>query len=164
MRTRDVEDLYARFGHQVFGRCKILLKEEAAAMDITQEVFLRALARPLSFGSDGQAVRWLTQVATNLSLNELRRRRYWRTEELPEGERGGGGDLLGRLVEDRDLVRRLLAAADREVAAAGVGYFLEGRTAMEIAGLLGTSVPTVRRRLHRFLDLARRILERGGES
>jgi len=160
MKTRDVEDLYARFGHLVYRRCKVLLKEEAAAMDMMQEVFVKALGRPLRFVSDGQAVRWLTRVATNLSLNELRRRRYWRTEEISDRNRGGPA-LLERLVADRDRVRMVLARADPETAQAGVGYFLEGRTAAEIADLLGVSTPTVRRRLKRFLDTARRTLGTG---
>ena len=158
-----VEDLYARFGHQVYRRCKVLLKEEEAAMDITQEVFVKALGRPLHFVSDGQAVRWLTRVATNLSLNELRRRRYWRTEELSD-RTGGGPALLEHLVADRDRVRQVLSRVDPETAQAGVGYFLEGRTAEEIAGLLGISTPTVRRRLKRFLETAQRILGAGGRS
>lgn len=163
MKTRNVEDLYARFGHQVYRRCKVLLKEEAAAMDMTQEVFVKALSRPLNFASDGQAVRWLTRVATNLSLNELRRRRYWRTEELSD-RTGGGPALLERLVADRDRIRQVLSRIDSETAQAGVGYFLEGRTAGEIAGLLGISTPTVRRRLKRFLETAQRILDSGGNQ
>jgi len=161
MKARDVEDLYARFGHRVYCRCKVLLKEEAAAMDMMQEVFVKALGRPLRFVSDGQAVRWLTRVATNLSLNELRRRRYWRTKELSD-QTGGGRDLLERLVADRDRVRLVLARTDPETAQAGVGYFLEGRTAAEIADLLGVSTPTVRRRLKRFLETARRALDAEG--
>ena len=161
MKTRDTEDLYTRFGHQVYRRCKMLLKEEAAAMDMTQEVFVKAMGRPLRFVSDGQAVRWLTRVATNLSLNELRRRRYWRSEELTDPI-GAGPALVEHLVADRDRVRRVLTRVDPQTAQAGVGYFLEGRTAEEIAELLGISVPTVRRRLKRFLELARRILDAGG--
>jgi RNA polymerase sigma-70 factor, ECF subfamily len=163
MKTRDIEDLYTRFGHQVYSRCKVLLKEEAAAMDMMQEVFVKALDRPLRFVSDGQAVRWLTRVATNLSLNELRRRRYWRSEELSD-RTGAGPTLVEQLVADRDRVRQVLVHADPQTAQAGVGYFLEGRTAAEIAEVLGVSVPTVRRRLKRFLELARRILAAGGAS
>jgi RNA polymerase sigma factor (sigma-70 family) len=163
MKMRDVEDLYARFGHQVYRRCKVLLKEEAAAMDMTQEVFVKVLGRPLRFASDGQAVRWLTRVATNLSLNELRRRRYWRSEELSDRTEGGAA-LVEHLVADRDRVRQVLTRADPQTAQAGVGYFLEGRTAEEIAGLLGVSVPTVRRRLKRFIEMARRTLGAGGAT
>lgn len=163
MKMRDVEDLYARFGHQVYRRCKVLLKEEAAAMDMTHEVFVKTLGRPLRFVSDGQAVRWLTRVATNLSLNELRRRRYWRTEELSE-RADRGPSLVEHLVTDRDRVRRVLTRVDPQTAQAGVGYFLEGRTAEEIATLLGISVPTVRRRLKRFLAAARRALDEGGAA
>ncbi len=163
MKKRDTEDLYTRFGHQVYRRCKVLLKEEAAAMDMTQEVFVKALGRPLRFVSDGQAVRWLTRVATNLSLNELRRRRYWRTEEFTD-RTGGAPALVEHLVADRDRIRQVLTRADPETAQAGIGYFLEGRTAEEISGILGISVPTVRRRLKRFLETARRTLTAGGAS
>ena len=163
MKKRDTEDLYSRFGHQVYRRCKVLLKEEAAAMDMTQEVFVKALGRPLRFVSDGQAVRWLTRVATNLSLNELRRRRYWRSEEISE-RTGGGPALVEQLAADRDRVRQVLAIVDLETGQAGIGYFLEGRTAAEISKILGVSVPTVRRRLKRFLEIARRTLNAGGAT
>ena len=162
MRSQDVEDLYVRYGHRVFGRCRVLVRDEASALDLTQEVFVRALDRLLRFGDDRQALAWLLRVATNLSLNELRRRRTWRladVEELPPG-RG----LVEALVEDRDRVRRILARTRGSTAQVGVGYFLEGRTAEEIARELAVSVPTVRRRIRRFLERARALHPTGGAA
>ena len=39
----DVEDLYRRYGHVIFRRCRALLGREEEAMDAMQEVFIRAL-------------------------------------------------------------------------------------------------------------------------
>ena len=130
-------------------------------MDMTQEVFVRALGRPLPALSEASARRWLLRVATNLSLNELRRRKYWKSSEARETAMSGS-TILDRMVEDRDLVRQVMTRAAPENAAAAVGYLIEGKTAAEIAAELKTSVPTVRRRIRRFLETAEKVL--GGAS
>lgn len=156
-----LEKLYNMYGHQVYRRCLVLLREEQGAMDMTQEVFIKAMGRPLGFLSESHARAWLMTVATNLSLNELRSRRYRRSEELTDLE-PSPDQLLHELVEDRDLVRLILTRVDPKTAAAGVAYFLEGRTAEEISEVLGTSVPTVRRRLKKFMAVAARELASHG--
>ena len=154
--------LYQRFGYPVFRRCLVLLAEEAAAMDMAQEVFVKTMSRPLRFASNGQARQWLMRVATNLSLNELRRRKYWRSEELQD--QGSSRNSLDRLVADRGLVRHLLGQTEPELAVAGIGYYLEGKTAAEVAEDLEVSVPTARRRIRAFLDFARGQLGIGEEE
>jgi len=168
MRPSDVERLYTLFGHRVYSRCFYLLKEDQAAMDVTQDTFLALVDRirtwaagvqaglsPFSgFPDDRRACAWLLTVATNKSFNELRRRRYWKAVPADDS----GPPLQSHpfpFVQDRLLVQELLSPLKPEKASLIIGYFLEGMTHEEVARENDVSVPTVRRAVADFLDKAR---------
>jgi RNA polymerase sigma-70 factor (ECF subfamily) len=153
MQASEVERLYQQFGHRVYLRCLYLLHEESQAMDMVQDTFAALLNRFFGFADDRSALSWLLKVATNRSLNELRRRRYWQTEPMEEeGLAAEGGDE----VEGRLLLERVLAGFSGKKASIVTGYVLEGKTMDEVAQECGVSLPTVRRTLALFQERARR--------
>jgi len=169
MRPSEVERLYTLFGHRVYSRCFYLLKEDQAAMDVTQDTFLALVDRfrtwsaglhaglsPFSaFPDDRRACSWLLTVATNKSFNELRRRRYWKSVPAEEAEASPLQSHPFPFVLDRMLVQELLEPLKPEKASLVIGYFLEGRTLEEVARENDVSVPTVRRAVSDFLGKAR---------
>src|SRR5262245_23158732 len=73
--------------HVVYTTALRLLANEADALDIAQEVFLKAHTRFAMLEDNPAAGAWLKKVATNLSLNHLTRyRARWRffSEMSPE--------------------------------------------------------------------------------
>jgi len=154
MKPSDVERLYVLFGHRVYLRCFHLLREEHAAMDMAQEVYVALLDKLMGFPDDRRAGAWLLKVATNRCLNEIRRRRYWKTRPLVEEfDAGGRNPFAG--ADERLLFDRLLCTLDRRKASIVTGYFVEGYTLQETAADNGCSVPTVRRAITAFLEKAR---------
>lgn len=75
----DFRTFMRNYQDMVFSTSLRLLADAGAAEDISQEVFLRAHARWDELSASPTAGGWLRTVATNLSLNHLRRyRSRWR--------------------------------------------------------------------------------------
>ena len=151
-----LEELYRRHAGAVYARCRYLLREDDAARDAAQDVFVRALRALPELRAAASPTAFLLRSATNHCLNVLRASRAaWREEvarvALERTERGIEPDA-------RELVRALLGAAPAEAQEIAVLYFVDELTQAEIAQATGRSVPTVRARLREFLGAARGAL------
>ena len=148
-------ELYERYAPAVLSRCMYLLRNHAEAEDAMHEVFARALRGVETFRGQSSPLTWLMQIATHHCLNVIRASRAgWHKEAervaqlrvVPDG---------ASLPEGRDLVRAVLSRFDLETQAAAVHYYVDEMTLEEVAGALGRSVPTVRKRLAAFSAAAR---------
>jgi RNA polymerase sigma-70 factor (ECF subfamily) len=152
-----LEELYRRHAAGVYARCRYLLRDDDAARDATQDVFVRVLRAGVGEGEGiVPPTAFLLRTATNHCLNQLRAgRAAWR-DELARMER----DRTARGIEPdaRELVRALLACAPPEAQEIAVLYFVDELTQAEIAQETGRSLPTVRKRLREFLSAARAAL------
>jgi len=79
----------------LFFHClRMVRRDEEIARDMVQRVFLQAWAKRESFRGDASLRTWLLRIATNLTLNELRR--AWRhREQVPEPGPDGEQRELG---------------------------------------------------------------------
>ncbi|MCC6332935.1 MAG: sigma-70 family RNA polymerase sigma factor [Myxococcales bacterium] len=148
-----LQALYSRYGAAVYGRCRYLLKDAAAAEDAMQDVFARALSNEASFRAEASPLTWLMKIATHHCLNLLRSSgAAWRDRyadlQLARGEAHGGPGAL----EARDAVRKSLGRFDEETQRAVIHYHVDEMTLDEVAALLGRSVPTIRKRLKIFAE------------
>jgi RNA polymerase sigma-70 factor (ECF subfamily) len=139
----DVEALYQRYGPMVFRRCRQLLRDEDAAMDVAQDVFVQLLRRRDSL-SEQYPSSLLYRIATNLSLNRIRDRA--RDPDLP------GDELLDRVARpgDRDaplLLERLFGRHPESTRTMAVLHYVDGMTLDQVARECGMSVSGVRKRL-----------------
>lgn len=158
----DVEQLYTDYGFYIFKRCRDLLGREDEAQDAMHEVFLRLMRSADGLAEDRDLLPWLNRVTTNYCLNQIRNRRSRRTDvsDVLDAVPADDGRWLQALIERRDLVARLLARASGQTEAVIVGYFFDELSVERIGGVLGISVPTVRRRIKEFLTESREIIER----
>jgi RNA polymerase sigma-70 factor (ECF subfamily) len=152
-RSRAAE-LYALYGPAVYRRCRRLLRDEEAARDATQDVFVK-LVRDMERLEDREnAMAWLYTVATRHCLNVLRERRRrgqsTPADDLELAAPEGRSGLPGRI-----LARAVLARFDEGTQAVAVGILVDGMEQEEVASALGVSRKTVQRRLERFLERAR---------
>jgi RNA polymerase sigma-70 factor (ECF subfamily) len=90
----DFTTFMRNYQDMVFSTAVRLVKNEAQAEDISQEVFLKAYERYDSLQASPTAGGWLKTVATNLSLNHLSRyRNRWRFfSEFRRDDSGGEAD------------------------------------------------------------------------
>lgn len=138
-----------------------IVGDRELARDVTQEVFLRLYRVIRRFRSGGRFDAWLRRIATNLSIDLLRRERPHRETAALEDlrERAGGRESpAGDTVRRRDIRRifvTLSSLLTRKQRLAFVLREIEGLSTGEVAGILKTRESTVRNHVLQ----ARRILQ-----
>ena len=76
------EILFDRYEEMMRRHLLRYVRDEAAAQDLIQEVFVRVWTRSDQWNSTGSFKAWLYRIATNLALNHLRSVRRRREEPL----------------------------------------------------------------------------------
>jgi len=160
MNPERLTELYRSYGPAIYARCRLLLMDEGAAEDATQETFLRVWRRLDRVPDAREALYWIYRVATNYCLNELRDRRARDipSEKLPEvAEPSLAAEAR---IADRDLARRLIARAHDDLRVVAWLYHVDGFEQEEVARVIGISRRTVVNRLADFRESAQRFLRR----
>jgi RNA polymerase sigma factor (sigma-70 family) len=157
-----LEQLYRSSRDDVYSYVLTLLRDPAAAEDVTALTFERAYRRRRTFDRHlGDERPWLFGIARNAALDELRRRRRVATLVIdPESP-----DAEPLLIEDeadallrRTAVRSALAqlpARDRELLAL---KFQAGLSNAELAEILGVSESNAGTMLHRAVQKLRKAV------
>ena len=158
--TEGFTELYERTFPRVYAYVASLLRDRAAAEDVTALAFERAYRKRLSFRARrGTAEAWMFGIARNAALDELRKRK--RSAALaaePEDAAPGPDEEMDRALR-RAAVRTALAGLpprDRELIAL---KFHAGLDNAEIAAVLGVSASNAGTRLHRALTKLREMLD-----
>jgi RNA polymerase sigma-70 factor, ECF subfamily len=159
-RSRAAE-LYRQYGQVVYRRCLRLLKDPDAAQDATQEVFMKLVRDIEKLEGRETVLPWIYRVAMNHCLN-LRRNSSRRGEDTADSELevADGGPVPAAAYPDRALVQQVLSRFDEATQAVAVGVLVDGMEHEEIAEVLGVSRRTVARKLERFLENARKFINR----
>jgi RNA polymerase sigma-70 factor (ECF subfamily) len=153
-----VEDAYRKHGHSVLRRARVLLANEAEAMEALQEIFLDLLERRSLFESRSSLLTYLYSATTHHCLNRIRNRRSRDRllEQNPESLRPGAAGMADAHVELRQFLERL----DGDVSAVAVFHYLDGMTQDEIAEVMSCS----RRHVGHLLQRLRDATSQGEES
>ncbi|MEO1171996.1 MAG: sigma-70 family RNA polymerase sigma factor [Myxococcota bacterium] len=162
MDSPDVRELYERYGRAVYRRCYTFLRNDDDALDAMHEVFVKIVERYADFRGDASPLTWCVRIATNHCLNVLRSRKAaWRDRYQQTASQVA--DLSqpdGRAIWKTDLIREVLGRVPRDVQEAAIYYFVDEMTQDEAAHAVGCSVPTLRKKLRRFIDVARKHIRR----
>ena len=146
MTPDEVASLYERFGYAVLRRCRRLTREEAAAEDLLQDVFVRVLRYGDGFRGTS-ALAWLHRIADRACLDRLGRERTRaarRGNGAPETATDGG---TLPVPEATLLLAELLRQLPRPLRQVAILYYVDDMDQQEIAGALDCSTRTVKRRL-----------------
>jgi RNA polymerase sigma-70 factor, ECF subfamily len=159
------EALYRSSRDDVYAYVATLLRDRAAAEDVTALAFERAYRRRRSFDrARGNERAWLFGIARNAALDELRRRRrHARLAVDPRDPAAADGLVAEDEMADDALRRAALRAAldrlaprERELVAL---KFHAGLTNAEIARLLGVSESNAGTLLHRTIAKLRKACD-----
>jgi RNA polymerase sigma-70 factor (ECF subfamily) len=145
----DIEHLYERYGPMVMRRCRQLLRDEEAAFDAMQDVFVHVLRHRNRLTADYPSS-LLYRMATNLCLNRIRDGRHEREGRQPLEDHAGR--LVAAIahadeVESRSLLGRLFDRHAESTRTMAVLHYVDGLTLAETAREVGLSVSGVRKRL-----------------
>ena len=153
------EELYRSSRDDVYGYVLTLLRDPAAAEDVTALAFERAYRRRRTFDRRrGEERAWLFGIARNAALDELRRRRRTATlltdpgEDVPDTGEGDGAEVALRRTAVQAALARL-PAREREIVAL---KFHAGMSNAEVARVLGVSESNAGTLLYRTMEKLRK--------
>ncbi len=138
--------LLERYTLLLFGVCMKYLKEEEAAKDAVQQVFLKALSEVPKYHIDNIGG-WLYQVARNLCLSLLRSRKQYSSEEPLQYLAQPEEVPLSLLIEkekDVDRLKEELTNLKEDQRICVASFYLEKKSYQQIADLTGFSVKQVK--------------------
>lgn len=151
--------LVERYQRDVYRLCYRYVNNHEDANDMAQEAFIRAYRAMGRFRGDSSFSTWLYRIAVNTCLNFRAARRPERDElpeSLPDGRESAaaGVEREQRARVVREAVRRL---PDRQRATLILKIYHD-LTHEEVAGILGSSVGTVKANLFHALANLRKLL------
>lgn len=158
-------ELVRRYQRQVYSTIANLIGRCDELEDIGQEVFVRFYKSIHTFRGDSAVATYLTRIAINLSLNEIRRRKNWRNifnrmydaedkevVNIPDGTNNTENDILK---EHLEMALNRLSPDFKTVV---VLRLVEGYSVEETAEILGIASGTVMSRLSRAQQKLRKYL------
>lgn len=168
--------LVEKHEQSVYNLCFRMLGHREDAADLTQEAFLRAFQSLKKFRGESRFSTWIYRIATNLCLDEKRKRKIRRNVSLDQAmekdnpEHAGG--LAGfqpmsedpgpeNIAEQKDTLRSIQEAMeqlDDDFRTVLVLRDVMGNEYNEIAEILQIPVGTVKSRLYRARRLMRNLL------
>jgi RNA polymerase sigma-70 factor (ECF subfamily) len=151
----EFEAFFWRFERQVLGYLWRLTGDEQTALDLSQDVFLRAWEHFAEFDERRDSGTWLFRVASNLAFTHLRRKRAPVGAAQPLDDSLATSDHSGRLIE-RDHVRQTLGALPPQQRSALVLHEVYGLSCEEIGQVLDISRDAVKMALWRGREQFRR--------
>ncbi len=139
-----------------------MLGKTPEAEDVGQDTFIRFYQSIDKFRGDSSVGTYLTRIAMNLSLNELKRRKRRNIFSLSTEESQLEAmfyDRTGEKNETKDLVEKALKKLEAKFRAVVILRLLEGYSTAETAEILGLPTGTVLSRLARGQKKLKKIFE-----
>jgi RNA polymerase sigma-70 factor (ECF subfamily) len=158
--------LYRKYQLQVYRFSLQISGSQHVAEDVTQETFLLLMRAPHKYhGERGPLVLYLLGIARKLAGKRVRReRRFDAIEDEQELPQAGAHDLAGAFArkEQEIRVRNAILFLPRKYREVIVLCSLQELSYEQAAAVIGTSIGTVRSRIHRAKKLLLRKLSEGG--
>jgi RNA polymerase sigma-70 factor (ECF subfamily) len=167
----SLSELLDRYERKTYTLAYRLMGNHADACDASQEALVRIFTRLHNFRGDSAFSTWLFRVVTNTCLDELRRRGRLPHTSLDDpltSEEGlipreSATDLLSPIEtaersEVQAAVQRAVNRLPEEYRVVVTLRDLQDYSYHEIATMLGTSLGTIKSRLHRARNALRSIL------
>jgi RNA polymerase sigma-70 factor, ECF subfamily len=154
------DGLVQRYQRDIYRLCYRYVNDPQDANDMAQEVFLRAYRAIGKFRGDSSFSTWLYRIAVNTCLN-FRSSRRPEPEELSDALQDGRAGVLDTM-EEEERARRVRQAVSRlpeKQRATLILKVYHELTHQEVAGIVGSSVGTVKANLFHALGNLRKMLQ-----
>ncbi len=158
---RALDELIHRYGARVRTYLGFVVRDDAWADDLTQEVFIRVHDRARSYDPRWPVVVWLLRISRNLAIDLLRREEVRERAVDPRKLRQRRAAPTADVVERREFYSRLhsaLAVLPEAFRSVFVLRELDNLSYEAIAAITNTSTKTVSTRLHRARARLRTLL------
>lgn len=160
MTKEEIQKLYEKYGSWIFNRARSLLKNEQAAHEAMQDVFIKVLESGDRFRGDSSPWTWLYRITTNHCLNLIRSQKSWRKamegvgrEQLALNQ--GLHESEAEVLVNKDWFVKMMEDEDETTQRIIFCYYFDEMTQEEIVDALKISRKTVYKRLKKFMEKAR---------
>jgi RNA polymerase sigma-70 factor (ECF subfamily) len=149
--------LVERYQRDIYRLCYRYVNNHEDANDMAQEVFLKAYKAIGRFRGDSSFSTWLYRIAVNTCLN-FRAARKPETEELPEALPDARAGAVATLESEDQarVVRNAVSRLPEKQRATLILKIFHDLTHEEVAGILGSTVGTVKANLFHALGNLRK--------
>ncbi|MFN4810663.1 MAG: RNA polymerase sigma factor [Bacteroidota bacterium] len=165
--------LVEQYQDLVYNTALGIVQNESDAEDVAQEVFIQVFRSIGTFKSEAKLSTWIYRITTTRALDLLRARkskkrfgllkRLWETEEESPVENISDFNHPGVSLERKEEAAQLITAIAQlpeNQKVAFVLHKLEGLSYLEIAEVMGNTLPAVESLMHRARLNLRKILEK----
>ncbi|MDD9150003.1 MULTISPECIES: RNA polymerase sigma factor SigW [unclassified Sporolactobacillus] len=173
-------ELVDRYKNSVFAICLRMVGNRQEAEDLSQETFIRAYKHIDQFDNNRSFSTWIFRIATNLSIDSLRRKKpsVSLDAEIPGAdgivlkELLSGGEILPdeRIIraEMEKIIQHEISLLPEKYRSAVILKYIEDLSLKEISEIMGIPVGTVKTRIHRGREMLRKNMtafrgEKNGE-
>ena len=153
-------DFVRRYEKRIAATVIGMLGDCPEADDVGQETFIRFYKNINNFRGDSSVATYLTRIAINLSLNELKRRKRQEARSVPLSHAAKETVALNRdeLADMKQYIHRSIQRLDGKFRSVVVLRLLEGYSTKETAEILKLPMGTVLSRLARGQNKLREML------
>jgi RNA polymerase sigma-70 factor (ECF subfamily) len=154
------ETLMSRHERQVYGLCLRFVRNRDDALDLTQEIFIKAFENLNSFRGQARFRTWIYRVAVNHCINHVRKNSK-HFVEVEESTLAVDPSAHRRLLEEerREIVRTLVESLPPKQKAILQLRMNQNLSYEEIAEILGRSVSTVKSSIFFALGKLRKMVD-----
>jgi len=153
------EELVGRHRDKIYARAFSMMRNEDAAIDLSQEAWVKGWQRLKQFQGEASFVTWMTRIVINLCLDQLRKQKRLRADSIEQLDEELGGverqmpvitpNPTERLEQQelRQRIDRAMAQLSYEHRTVLILHEYEELEYKEIAKRMGCSIGTVMSRL-----------------
>jgi len=152
--------LFQQYHRDVYRWLARIVRDPAAAEDLTVETFWRIHRSHARFAAEGNFPAWARRIATNAAIDHLRRTRH----EVPLPDNLSASTRPDSIVttETRRAIHSAIAALPPRLRVVTLLAFIEEEPYSQIADSLGISENAVKVRVFRAVRLLRKKLQQAG--
>jgi RNA polymerase sigma-70 factor, ECF subfamily len=169
----EIDTIIDEYYKKIYKLCLFYLRDEQEAEDMTQEVFLKILAKKSSFKEQSSFYTWIYRIAVNTILNYIKRKKILQFvsfdftvdsgQELPSGI-DNPAELMEqdqlKQIETARLEKAINVLSNREKTAFYLFHY-DHLKQKEIAEVMETSISAVESLIHKGMRKIKREISTG---
>ncbi len=155
----NFDEIVREYSGMLYNHIRRMIGNDEDSRDILQEVFINVYKKIDSFREESSLKTWLFRIASNKTIDFLRKEKRFKAEELPETLKEKSNPLQHtEQVLKKDLVNKALMKLKEEEREIVIMKELDGFTFREIAEIKEIPENTVKTKLYTSLKKLRKII------